>query len=294
MVISLAALMGLFLGVVAAFIKKRLGGRIDDPIEIEQLLGLPVSATIPHTDSQEKLYAQIQGESKQVSVLPHYAPSDMAIESLRGFRTSLQFSMLEARNNIIMITGPTPGVGKSFVSANFATVLASIGKKVLLIDGDLRKGQLHRYFGLGRRNGLSDAIAAEKGIDKIIHKDVVENVDFISTGELPARPAELLAHSNFGKLLQLLSARYDLVLIDTAPVLAVSDPLVVATHAGAMFNIVRGGVSTVGEVEETVKRLNRAGAKVTGIVFNGSKSRPVSYGYESRYGHYGYAYQAQV
>jgi tyrosine-protein kinase Etk/Wzc len=290
MVISLAALMGLFLGVVAAFIKKRLGGRIDNPGELEQMLGLPVSATIPHTVGQERLYAQIQGESKQISVLPHDTPSDVAIESLRRFRTSLQFSMLESRNNIIMITGPTPGVGKSFVSANLAAVLAAVGKKVLLIDGDLRKGLLHRYFGLERRNGLSDAIAAEKSLDKIIHKEVVENVDFISTGDLPPRPAELLAHRNFGKLLQLLSARYDVVLIDTAPVLAVSDPLVVATHAGTMFNVVRGGVSTVGEIEETVKRLNRAGATVTGIVFNGVKAR--SYAYGGRYGKYAYAYQA--
>jgi tyrosine-protein kinase Etk/Wzc len=288
MAVSLAALMGVFLGVVAAFIKKRLAGRIDDPAEIEQRLGLPVAATIPHTASQEKLYAQIQGDSRNVSVLPHYAPFDIAIESLRGFRTSLQFSMMESRNNIIMITGPTPGVGKSFVSANFAAVLAAIGKKVLLIDSDLRKGLLHRYFGLERKNGLSDAIAAEKSVDKIIHKDVVENVDFISTGELPPRPAELLAHRNFGKLLQLLSARYDFVLIDTAPVLAVSDPLVVATHAGATFNIVRGGVSTVGEVEETVKRLNRSGAKVTGILFNGVKSR--AYGYGPKYGKYAYDY----
>jgi tyrosine-protein kinase Etk/Wzc len=288
MVIALAAMMGVFVGVVAAFIRKRLGGRIDDPGELEQLLGLPVAATIPHTESQEKLYAQIQSDSRQVSVLPHDAPSDVAIESLRAFRTSLQFSMLGSTNNIIMITGPTPGVGKSFVSANFAAVLAAIGKKVLLIDGDLRKGLLHRYFGLERKDGLSDAIAAEKSVDKIIHRDVVENVDFISTGELPLKPAELLAHRNFGKLLQLLSARYDFVLIDTAPVLAVSDPLVVATHAGTTFNIVRGGVSTVGEVEETVKRLNRAGAKVTGIVFNGVKSR--SYGYGPKYARYAYDY----
>jgi tyrosine-protein kinase Etk/Wzc len=288
MVVSLAALMGVFLGVVAAFVRKRLGGRIDDPAEVEKLLGLPVSATIPHTESQEKLYAQIQGDSKQISVLPHDAPSDVAIESLRGFRTSLQFSMLGSRNNIIMITGPTPGVGKSFVSANFAAVLAAIGKKVLLIDGDLRKGLLHRYFGRERRGGLSDAIAAEKSADKVIHKNVVENVDFISTGDLPLKPAELLAHPNFGKLLQLLSARYDFVLIDTAPVLAVSDPLVVAAHAGTTFNIVRGGVSTVGELEEAVKRLNRSGAKVTGIVFNGVKAR--SYGYGPKYGKYAYDY----
>ncbi|HZW12305.1 MAG TPA: polysaccharide biosynthesis tyrosine autokinase [Noviherbaspirillum sp.] len=284
--VMLSGLVGLVLGVVVAFTRKMIYGRIDAPHEVEQLLGLPVTATIPHSPSQEQMYAQLQSNKKAVSMLPLDVPSDGTVESLRRFRTSLQFAMLEAKNNIVMIAGPTPGVGKSFVSANFAAVLASIGKKVLLIDGDLRSGHLHRYFGLDRRAGLADVITGKVMFGQAIQKSVAENVDFLSTGELPRKPAELLAHENFGKLLELLSTRYDYILIDTAPVLAVSDALVVASHAGAIFNVVRGGVSTAGEIEEAVKRLNQAGHTVTGVVFNDAKQRASRYEYGGTYGRY--------
>jgi tyrosine-protein kinase Etk/Wzc len=288
-VITLAAVIGLFLGVVGAFIRKSLSHGIDNPHEIEQMLGLSVSAAIPHSLRQEALYQQIQGKSKTVSVLAHDDPTDHAIESLRSFRTSLQFSMLGAKNRIVMVTGPTPGIGKSFVSVNFAAVLAATGKKVLLIDGDLRKGYLHRYFGLDRKHGLSEVIAGQLSLGQAIHQNVVENVDFLSTGDLPPRPAELLAHANFGVCLQAVAEQYDFVVIDTAPVLAVSDALVVAPHVGAIFNIVRGGISSLGEIEEAVKRFRQAGNSVTGIVFNDLKPRAGRYGYGSKYGKYRYA-----
>jgi tyrosine-protein kinase Etk/Wzc len=288
-VISLATLAGLFLGVIAAFVRKNLFGGIDDPNEIEQLLGMTVSAAIPHSDKQQTLYAQMQSSSNKNSVLATDDPKDMAIESLRSFRTSLQFSMLGAKNNIVMISGPTPGVGKSFVSVNFAAVLAATGKRVLLVDADLRKGYLQKYFSQKRQNGLSELIAGQITLDTALRKGVLTDVDFISTGVLPPHPAELLTHANFGAFLAQVSANYDFVIIDTAPVLAVSDSLVVAPHVGAVFSIVRGGVSTIGEIEEAVKRFNQAGSAVTGVVFNDLKPRIGRYGYGSKYGKYRYA-----
>ena len=285
-VVALSAMAGLVLGVIAAFSRKTIYGRIDTPNEIERLWGLPVTTTIPYSVNQEKLYARIHSDKKATAVLPLDVPSDGTVESLRRLRSSLQFAILGAKNNIVMIVGPTSGVGKSFVSANFAAVLASIGKKVLLIDGDLRTGHLHRYFGLERKIGLSDVITGKALFNQALQKDVAENVDFLSTGELPRKPAELLAHENFEKLLQLISPRYDFLLIDTAPILEVSDALVVATHAGAIFNVVRGGQSTSAEIEETVKRLNQAGHTVTGVVFNDSKQRTTRYGYGAQYGKY--------
>jgi tyrosine-protein kinase Etk/Wzc len=288
MVVALSAAAGIILGVMAAFARKILYGRIDAPREVEHLLGLPVTATIPHNASQEKRFARFKSEKKIPTMLPLDVLSDGTVDSLRRFRSSLQFSMLDAKNNIVMIAGPTPGVGKSFVSANFAAVLASIGKKVLLIDSDLRSGHLHRYFGLARNSGLADVITGKVLYGKAIQKDVAENVDFLSTGELPRKPGELLSDANFGKLLELLSTRYDFILIDTAPLLLVSDALAVASHAGAIFNVVRGGQTTAGEVEEVVRRLNLAGHKVTGVIFNDSKQRATRYGYSAQYGQYGY------
>jgi tyrosine-protein kinase Etk/Wzc len=289
MVVALAALIGLFLGVVTAFIRKSMFGGIEDPHDIEQMLGMTVSAAIPHSALQKELFTQIQGKAGKAAVLAQDAPEDSAVESLRSFRTSLQFSMLGAKNNIVMITGATPGLGKSFVSANLAAVLAAAGKKVLLIDGDLRKGYLNRYFGLERKQGLSEVIAAQIPVAQAIHHNVVENVDFIPTGELPPRPAELLTHSNFSACLELLSKQYDMVIIDTAPVLAVSDSLAVAQHVGAIFNVARSGISTMGEIEEAAKRIKQAGSDVTGVIFNDMKPRAGRYGYGSKYGKYRYA-----
>jgi tyrosine-protein kinase Etk/Wzc len=286
LVLALAAAIGLTIGVALAWLRKTLYGRLEDPFEIEHQLGLPISTTIPHSGAPKQVAGPQRGD-KEIRLLPHDDQSENVIESLRRLRTMLQFGMLECKNNIVMITGPTPGVGKSFVSANFATVLAAIGKRVLLIDADLRTGGLHRYFGLVRRNGLAEVLHEQIGLEQAIHRSVAPNVDFISTGGyLGAKSAEWLSHSHFGELLERCSARYDFVLIDTPPVLAVSDPLIIASHAGIIFNVVRSGLSTMHETEETVKRLNQAGYRIAGIVLNDLRPGVARYDYGSDYGQY--------
>jgi tyrosine-protein kinase Etk/Wzc len=285
-VAALSVAIGLFLGVVCAFIRKSLYGGIEDAHEIEDGLGVTVFASIPHSKQQEELYSQLAAKSTQISVLAANAPTDPIVESLRSFYTGLQFSMLGAQNNIVLITGATPGIGKSFVSVNFAAVVAMTGKRVLLVDADLRKGYLHQYFGLSRNNGLTDYIAGTTALEQAIHRDVVKNVDFIATGNLPPNPAELLMHESFSELLRSLSATYDLVLIDSPPVLAVADTLIMGPQMGGVFLVARAGVSTTGELQESMKRLNQAGIDTKGVVFNDVKLRNGRYGYGARYGKY--------
>jgi tyrosine-protein kinase Etk/Wzc len=287
LVIFLSGVVGLILGGMAAFARKNIYRRVDDPDEIEQSLGLRVSATIPYGGNREG--APGRGESKALSL--EYDPDDTAasdiIESLRRLRNSMQFTMADATNNIVVITGPTAGVGKSFVAANFAVVLAAIGKRVLLADADLRTGHLHDYFDIERGPGLSDVVAGRALVEQVVRRNVVQDVDFVSTGFLPPRPAELLANRNFAKLLQLFAGRYDFILIDTPPVLAVSDAQIIAPHAGAIFNVVRGRISTLDEIQETVRRLNEAGVSVTGTIFNDWNPRLARYRYGmKRYGGY--------
>jgi tyrosine-protein kinase Etk/Wzc len=290
-VILAALLFGLFLGVVSAWIKKSLFSGIEDAHEIEQKLGIPVYGTIPHCKKQKELFAKIHAKSPGVSVLAQVAPGDVAIEGLRSFRMALNFSMVEAKNNIILVTGATPNLGKSFISVNFTSVLGATGKKVLLIDADLRKGYLHQYFGLDRPDGLADYIAGASSLEQIVHKEVVENVDFISTGNLPGNPSALLLHENFRNLLLSLSAKYDYVLIDTPPILAVSDALLIGGHAGAVFMVARANVSTIGDIKESIRRLGQGGISTKGIVLNDLKARPGSYGNRvGRYRHTEYAY----
>jgi tyrosine-protein kinase Etk/Wzc len=289
LIVLMSALIGMMTGVLSAFVRTSLFGGIEDPHEVEQALGLSVTAAIPFSEKQAELYVDVKAKTKKVSVLAQEDPRDSAIESLRSFRTALQFHMLTAANKIVMITGPTPAVGKSFVSVNFAAVLAASGKRVLLIDGDLRKGYLHNYFGIERDGGLSELITRSISVEKAIHYNVVSNVDLIATGALPPSPAELLGHANFSELLAELAAQYDYVLIDTAPVLAVSDGLVVAPIVGAIFTVARSGSTTLGEIDETVKRIHQAGGKVSGVVFNGVRARLGGTGYGGKYGRYRYA-----
>lgn len=284
-IFALSLLAGLFLGIVVAFFRKSLTGGIDSPEKVEEIAGIPVFATIPHSKRQRELYQQVSAKHQKVPLLANVSSTDVAVESLRNFRTALQYALPTFKNNIVLITGATPGMGKSFVSANLAAILAATGKKVLLIDADLRNGLLHLYFGFGRHDGLSDAIAGARRLDQVVHKGVIENMDFITTGTLPQHPAELLLRPSFGAALEQLSAHYDLVLVDAPPILAVADTMIIGAHAGAIYIMTRAGVTTPGEINESMKRLRQAGLEAKGVLFNDLKIRPGRYGYGYTYGY---------
>ena len=269
LIVALAAVVGLMLGAMVAFVRKAMSGGIDSPQQVERLLrARVVYATIPHSANQEKLMKKQRGDGAILPLLAQTMPEDVAIESLRSFRAALQFSMPHFTNNIVMLAGPTRHLGKSFVAANFAAVMAASGKRVLLIDADLRNGQLHRYFGVSRDQGLSKAITGALPVDQVIHPGVMENLDFIPTGPLPPNRSEFLLHLNFGGLLETVSANYDLVLLDPPPILAVADALIIGAHAGAVFILTRSGITTEGEINESIKRLNHAGISPQGVLFN--------------------------
>ena len=269
LIMVLATVMGFFLGSLIAISRKAMKGGIDDPQKIERLLrARVVYATIPHSANQEKLMKKVRGEGGVLPLLAQSMPEDIAIESLRSFRAALQFSMPHFKNNIVMLAGPTRNLGKSFVAANFAAVMAASGKRVLLIDSDLRNGQLHRYFGVSRDQGLSKAITGSMPVEQVIHRGVMENLDFIPTGPLPPNRSEFLLHLNFGGLLETVSANYDLVLLDPPPILAVADALIIGAHAGAVFILTRAGITTEAEINESIKHLNHAGIAPQGVLFN--------------------------
>lgn len=294
MILTIAALLGLALGIGIALLRNMMRPGIKDPSDIESALGLHVFATVPHSVPQYNLHKLVSDRASGSHVLAHVSPRDPAVESLRSLRTALQFAMLDAENNIVLFTGPTPSIGKSFTSVNFATVLGAANKRVLLIDADLRKGYVNQYFGLERRGGFSELIADSLPLEQVLHKEVVPNVDLLTTGILPPNPAELLMSPATGAILRDLSARYDVVLLDTSPVLAVSDAMALVPHAGTVFLLARAGVSTLGELEESTKRLRQAGTRVNGVIFNDQAVSNRRYG--SKYGNYrytNYEYEAE-
>lgn len=293
-ILAISGVLGLLLGMGLAFLRNSLRPGIKDPADIESATGLHVFATVPHSAAQDNLSKLIKGHTPGSHLLAITHPEDPGIESLRSLRTALQFAMLDARNNIVLFTGPTPGIGKSFTSANFAAVLAAGGKRVLLIDADMRKGHLHQFFGTKRDHGFSELIIGSNTLGDVVQRAVAPNLDLITTGTMPPNPGELLMSPATVQLLEALSAQYDLVLIDTPPVLAVSDTQVLAPHAGTVFLVARAEVTALGELQESTKRLGQTGVQVKGVVFNDldtSRQRYGGYGYKySRYRYTNYQY----
>ena len=283
-IVTLAALAGLLGSMLAVFVRKAFYGSIDEPEQIENLLQVPVFATIPHSRKQKEIQNNQPNQSGKMSLLSYVASNDPAIESLRTFRTALQFSMAEARNNIVMISGPMPGVGKTFIAVNLAAVVAMTGKRVMLIDSDFRNGLLHDYFDVSAEAGLSDYLTGSSTLAHIIHRNVIDHLDFISTGTMPRHPAELLLSPKLAPLLASLSHAYDLIVIDAAPTLAVSDSLIVGAHAGSIYLVARAGVTNGNELQESVKRMQQAGLTARGVLFNDLQLRPGRYGYGYGYG----------
>ncbi len=290
LIVTISFVLGLVLSIAIVLIKKAHQMGIEDPEEIEKHLNIPVYATVPHSAVQDKINVQIKKNSKanqnELLVLALKDKDDLAIESLRSLRTTLHFAFLESQNNIIMITGASPGIGKTFVSTNLAVLLADSGKKILLIDGDLRKGFLNKILGVERKQGLSNLIVNPSLLDQSIQIIPEANIDFLSTGAIPPNPAELLLHERFGKLLETLSTRYDHIIIDSPPILAVTDASIIGRMAGATLMVVKAGAHPMRELEQSIKRFSQAGVHIKGIVFNDMQEISSSYGY----GRYVYQY----
>ncbi|MDM0070860.1 polysaccharide biosynthesis tyrosine autokinase [Variovorax sp. J31P207] len=287
-IVASALALGLFLGICAAFLRNAfIEQRLRDPHEVEADIGLPVFSTIPLSPAQEAIAARRLSGATGVRLLTIEKADDPAVESLRSLRTAMQFAMLESPNNRVLITGPTPGVGKSFVAANFAALMAAAGRRTLLIDADLRRGHTHQYFGLQRHGGLSELIAGSLTIQQTVHRQVVPSLDFLATGQLPPNPAELLVSDSFKSTLERLSEQYDLVVIDAPPVLVAADTSTVATHVGTVLLVARANLSTMGELKESTRRLAMGGKAATGVLLNGMNVNRRTYA-AYKYGRYRY------
>lgn len=284
-------LLGFMLGWGVVWLRNALNRGIQNPAEIERI-GLHVYATIPLSNVQRDLERKAKQRSKPQAVGPgllaQKATYDSAVEALRSLRTSMHFAMLEADNNILMISGPAPDLGKSFISANLAAIYAQGHNKVLLIDGDMRKGHIHRQLGMPRDKGLSELISGQVTRDEAIRKTTQANLEFISTGRIPPNPAELLMHPNFSQFLEWASSTYDMVFIDSSPILAVADASVIGRIAGMTMLVARFDKTTAREIELANKRCDQSGVHVNGCIINGVVKKASNYyGYGS-YGDYQY------
>ena len=289
LVVILGFMLGLGLGVGALFLRRALSSGMADPVEIEQHFGVPMYAVVPHSGAEEKLDKRRKGGTGSTpSLLAFDADEEPTVEALRSLRTSLDFALRNAKNRIVGLTGPAPGIGKSFVAANLAYLAASSDSKVLLVDGDLRRGHLHRYIGQPYAPGLAELLGGEADIESCVRRNLFDlPFDFISSGKYPKNPAELFIKSDIGSTLNHIAEDYDLVLIDLPPVLSVVDPVIAMRTTGVNLMLLRAGKHAQQEITYALARLRQNDISVTGLLLNDLTRSVAPYGY----GYYGEYYR---
>ncbi|QWZ92795.1 polysaccharide biosynthesis tyrosine autokinase [Aeromonas sp. FDAARGOS 1411] len=291
LIVVLATLLGGMLSVGLILVRAAFHRGVESPEQLEEM-GLSVYATIPYSAEQATIEQQ-QKKRRQVmplneALLAARNPADLAMESLRSLRTSLHFAMMEAKNNIVMISGPGPGLGKTFVSTNFAATLALGGKKVLVIDADLRKGYMQKVMGQEMGAGLSAYLAGQTELAQVVSQTGFDGLDFVCRGAVPPNPSELLMHPRFKALLDWASEHYDFVIVDSPPILAVTDAAIVGQHVGASLLVARFAKTAVKEVEVAIRRFEQNGVAIKGILLNAVEKKASSY--YGNYGYYQYSY----
>ncbi|ENQ9017563.1 polysaccharide biosynthesis tyrosine autokinase [Klebsiella pneumoniae] len=266
---------------------------IESPEQLEEL-GINVYASIPVSEAfANNAVKKASWKNKNYDIKQAFLavenPADLAIEAIRGLRTSLHFAMMESRNNILMISGASPNAGKTFVSTNLAAVIAQSGKKVLFIDTDMRKSYTHNLFNVENTKGLSDILSGKMTVERAIQPLSMAGFDFIARGAVPPNPAELLMHKNFDALLSWASQNYEIVVLDTPPILAVTDAAIIGNYVGTTLLVARFEQNTAKEIEVSVRRFEQSGVIVKGCILNGIIKKASSY-YSYGYNHYGYTY----
>lgn len=244
---------------------------------IEKETGFTVYAKVPKGNPQG---------TKGTRPLAVVEPDDVAVESLRALRSSLEFSMMDDNGSVIGVSGLIPGVGKSFISVNLAALFAGLGKKVLLIDADLRKGRLHKEFGIKRGNGLSQVLLREVQVEEVIHPTEVENMFVIPCGNVPANPAELLGSRHYSDLIERFKSEYDLVIVDTPPIMLVTDAALACRLAAQIVMVIEYNRHSIEAIQEGMGQILKGNSTAhASIVINKYEhSRTEGYGY--KYGKY--------
>ncbi|GJL45499.1 TPA: tyrosine-protein kinase Wzc [Citrobacter farmeri] len=287
-------ILGLMLSIVGVLLRSLLNRGIESPQVLEEN-GISVYASIPLSEWQKARdnVKTVKGVKryKQSQLLAVGNPTDLAIEAVRSLRTSLHFAMMQAQNNVLMLTGVSPSIGKTFVCANLAAVISQTNKRVLLIDCDMRKGYTHELLGTNNVNGLSEILAGKGDIASCAKPTSIANFDLVPRGQVPPNPSELLMSERLGELLRWASSHYDLVLIDTPPILAVTDAAIVGRHAGTTLMVARYAVNTLKEVETSLGRFEQNGIQVKGVILNSIFRRATGY---QDYGYYEYEYKSDT
>jgi len=293
LIVAGSILVGFVIAILVILFRAILHRGVMNPSELEEA-GINVYASIPISLWQQKQDRELSKNHRKLqkagALLAINQPADMAVEAVRSLRTSLHFAMMDAKNNVLMISGASPSTGKTFVSSNLTSLIAQAKLKVVLIDADLRKGYLHDLLGLNNAKGLSEVLSQQCTIEDSIQRYTDSNFDVITRGQVPPNPAELLMSSRLGDVVEWASKNYDIVIVDTPPILAVTDAAIIGKHAGTSLLVTRFAVNTLKEIEISINRFEQNGIEIKGVILN-SVFKQAKDAY-SAYGYYAYEYKS--
>ena len=300
---AVALILGLIFGVGFAFLADFIDNTIKEPEDMEHLTGLPSLGVIPqfavngtgrkYGYTSRYRYNYRYGKARnaaeeekmagvtEVELINHLFPRINIAEDYRTVRTSIMFSLPGKGSKAMVFTSSSPQEGKSATVANLGISFAQLGVKVVVVDADLRKPRQHKIFKVKNTSGLSDCLTGRRSFDEVIQKTAIDSFWVVPSGPHPPNPAELLNSEMMKDFVRLLKERFDVVLIDTPPVMAVIDPVIVSSYVDSTVIVLRTGKAARKPVLRTVSELRRAQAKIIGVVFNGAKARV-----HTRYGRY--------
>lgn len=309
LIMMLSTLAGALLGALLVFIMHLLRNVVKDPERIESKTGVPVIATIPRSAVLSRLSTNKKAAPR---MLAHVDNNSLSYEAIKSLRTKLILSMPAVtlgsqKAKVLLLTGESPSVGKSLISANLAEVFAQLNKKVLLIDADMRMGELHKVFGMSQYDGLADYLliddislqlnqlskstdaqimndVSDFNIGNFIHPSGIDHIDFMPRGKHPSDPESLLISEKFDTLLTGLKSQYDYIIIDSPPLLAASDAMVLAQHADKVLMVTRYDDSIEKQLIYAIKQMHESDIQVDGIILNDVRQGLMSkYSYNHRY-----------
>jgi tyrosine-protein kinase Etk/Wzc len=286
LIVAVGTLASLILGIALTQLMAMVAKVVRDPKKLEMKLGIQTLSVMPLV--AEQLEQDDMG-TKKVFMMAQEMPDSPGIEALRSLRTALLFALSEkTRSKTILITSAVPGQGKSFLSANLSYLLAAMGNKTLLIDADIRKSSLKKYFTHeSDTTGLTNALRDELPVNDAIIKEAYPNLDFLPPGPRARNPGDLLSGEKIQQIIHDSAEQYDFVVIDSPPLLPVHDARALAKAVDVSLFVVRQDAVSLNEVEDAIDVFNKSGNRIDGLIFNGFVPSRVRYGYGYGYGYSG-------
>ena len=287
--VAIAALLGMAIGFVVCQLLAFITGVVRDPKRLEQTIGHPVMGVVPLSSEQMDAIEREESGEIEAYMLSQAEPSSTVVEALRSLRTSLLFALAEKpQSKVILLTSAVPSQGKSFLSANLSYLLAAAGKKVLLVEADVRRASIKRYIAFNPKDpGLSTVLMENVDVHSVMLKEVYPGMDFLPAGPRVKNPGDMLSTDRLKNVIAGLRSEYDYIIIDSPPLLPVNDARALAQLSDITMFAVRQEMVSLAEVREALEVFAKSGQRIDGVIFNGFIPSRIRYGYNYGYGYGG-------